>query len=260
MKAISLFSLAAAIVICASCKSKDANDIILQAESDARQIVSAAEVRANTIIEAAKNKAQKILEEADEEAERIKQETENNERYSNSLSNNSTSSSSVILSYDDLKKMDNFEIFNNNKYFDYIDMIIENGLYKDMVDDFSLINADTYDMILAIMFSDDIGFDYRDSNGEIIGSIKKLDKFRKLFSIGSESLEEYYPTYDKSIINSSYLSTINDSLNNKIDDQLLELDVIKKLDQHFLDSGLTYNIGGYVISNKNKPRLILITN
>ena len=105
MKAISLFSLAAAIVICASCKSKDANDIILQAESDARQIVSAAEVRANTIIEAAKNKAQKILEEADEEAERIKQETENNERYSNSLSNNSTSSSSVILSYDDLNQI-----------------------------------------------------------------------------------------------------------------------------------------------------------
>lgn len=155
---------------------------------------------------------------------------------------------SRYLSYDDLKKIDNFEIFNNNKYFDYIDMIIENGLYKDMVDDFSLINEDTYDMILAIMFSDDIGFDYRDSNGEIIGSIKKLDKFRKLFSIGSESLEEYYPTYDKSIINSSYLSIINDSLNNKIDDQLLELDVIKKLDQHFLDSGLTYNIGGYVIS------------
>lgn len=110
MKAISIFSLAIAIVICASCKSKDANDIILQAESDARQIVSAAEVRAKAIIETAGKEAKRIIKEAEDEAERILEEAEDEaesatQDYPNSTYSNSQSSSAYYLSLSDLFKI-----------------------------------------------------------------------------------------------------------------------------------------------------------
>lgn len=121
MKAISIFSLATAFVILASCQSQDEKKIIQQAQSDARQTIATAELRAKQIIENAENEAERIINEAKDKVERIMEEVEDEvdriieeaedeamrirQEYPNSYYSNNKSSSSIFISLSDLYKI-----------------------------------------------------------------------------------------------------------------------------------------------------------
>ena len=158
------------------------------------------------------------------------------------------------LGASELRYLDNFDMLADPKLFDSMDMLIENGMYTHMINDFGLISDDTRNVVLRVLIAKELGFDFENDIPRLKPIVKKEEKF----PLTNDQLSDAVVLYDSSFINPKYLEVISKSHNNEINPDISKLPIVKKLDNLYQDSPLTFNINNQIIS-RNKVLRYLTT-
>ena len=168
---------------------------------------------------------------------------------------------SLLCSYMDtgeLRNLNNFNILQDPKYFDAVDMFIENDMYKDFLQNPDIVDGNYRSIVLSILIAKSIGYTYKNDDGSIKTGVKDIGKFRQALALGDDKLEAYIPTYDSSHLNPIYLSILNNNPNIRINESILNVPIVRILESTFKQDEHTYQINDVVIS-RNKVLRYLTT-
>lgn len=168
---------------------------------------------------------------------------------------------SLLCSYmgtGELRGLNNFNILQDPRYFDAIDMFIENDIYEDFLQNPNIIDKNYRNTILSMLIARSIGYNYKNEDGTIKRDVLDIKRFRQKLALGDDKLEAYVPTYDPSNLNPKYLIVLNNNPNIKIDNNILDVPIVRLLENTFKRDELTYQINNVVIS-RNKVLRYLTT-
>ena len=157
-----------------------------------------------------------------------------------------------------MRDLNNFNILQDPRYFDAIDMFIENDIYEDFLQNPNIIDKNYRNTILSMLIARSIGYNYKNEDGTIKRDVLDIKRFRQKLALGDDKLEAYVPTYDPSNLNPKYLIVLNNNPNIKINNNILDVPIVRLLENTFKRDELTYQINNVVIS-RNKVLRYLTT-
>lgn len=134
-------------------------------------------------------------------------------------------------------------MFVNKRFFNYIDLFIELGLYDYIKNNFNIIGDDCDNIIKRIYVSKMMRLNIFDSNGELLPRVITGNGFY----VANDALDNYIISVSNQMIDSNILKTLNnmDILDNSFNDE------IDNFDKHFSIDIATYRFNDILIS-RNK--------
>ena len=143
----------------------------------------------------------------------------------------------------------NFELFQNNKLIDLVDMYIENGLINQLIAMPNIINSNGVNIIKRINIMRLIDEPYINKHGTLVQSVYN----GKDFYLGDEYLDNYNSLNCDVYMNNDMKELLDNSDNLKIIDVIPdEINFIEE----YRDSNLTYKIGDMIFSRNKVLRLL----
>lgn len=134
-------------------------------------------------------------------------------------------------------------MFTNKKFFNYIDLFIELGMYDYIKDNFNIIDDNCDNIIKRIYISKMMRLNIFDSKGKLLPRIITGNDFY----VPNDSLDNYIISVSNQMIDSNLLNQLNNlnTTNNSFNDELIDFD------RHFTLNKATYIFNNILIS-KNK--------
>lgn len=134
-------------------------------------------------------------------------------------------------------------MFTNKKFFNYIDLFIELGMYDYIKDNFNIIDDNCDNIIKRIYISKMMRLNIFDSKGKLLSRIITGNDFY----VPNDSLDNYIISVSNQMIDSNLLNKLNNlnTTSNSFNDELIDFD------RHFTLNKATYNFNNILIS-RNK--------
>ncbi len=162
----------------------------------------------------------------------------------NNLKNNIALAYQYDIELEDINN-NNFNVYSDCKYFDLVDKFIELGLEEMIVNNPQYINEDYEITIKRILCANEIDLPVINNN-KFISQIKPGHKF----IVPDDDIDKFINNSSLEIMNPKVLNKIKNSTRDKISDEVINLDIVKKLDDYKVSDN-TYDIDGTLIS-RNK--------
>lgn len=141
-------------------------------------------------------------------------------------------------------KLYSLDILNHPKYFDYLDSFIELGFASYIKSNSQILRKDSKDIVTRLSIISNIGLNPMSKENRLLGSITN----GKNFYVSQDELHQYELLKVEDYISNENFEILSQNERLSISNEILQLDVVKYLDELFKISELEYQINENIIS------------